>query len=205
MGSASIRKYLSGDEIHTMAGTIVVPQGESSHFFVNAEKNVVVHVQTHHHAAVVQANLSNGPGVWSVPDPGTEVLLGTDMGNYEGELYVVGTYGHTNVANAATPGSLSSQQHNVVVTGDINLIVAPGSTIRLASSLSSGEALALQSELHAIWSYLRKQFDPAAGHSHKVIVPAQPTLLVEGLTEGTPGSVALTAIEPDGTQIVKGE
>lgn len=202
MGTASIRKFFADDGIHTMAGTVVRPDGEDSHFFVNDEKNVVVHVQTNHHAAIVQANLSNGPGVWSIPDVGTEVLIASDMGNYEGELYVVGHYGTTNVSNAEAPTGLSSQQHNVFVTGDINLIVGAGSTIRLASSISSGEALALQAEMHNMWQFLKNQFDGLTGHTHTTTTPGNPTgPIVESIVLGNTSLIP----EPSGTQIVKGE
>lgn len=202
MGYSSLKKFFSDDGIHTIAGTVVIPPGEDKHYFVNDENNLVVHVETHHHSVPVVANLSNGPGVWTVPDVGAEVILACDMGNFEGELYVIGHYGYTNVQSASAPAALSPQQHNVFVTGDINLIVGSGATIRLASSISSGEALALQSELHAIWRYVKNQFDSATGHTHTTTTPGNPT---GPLVESSVPGVTSTVPEPSGTQIVKGE
>lgn len=134
MGYANLRKFLADDSIHTLSGTVVKPPGEDKHYFVNDEHNLVVHVETHHHSVPVIANLSNGHGVWSVPDIGAEVLLASDMGNFEGELYVIGHYGYTNVSHATAPPGLSPQQHNVYVSGDINLVVGPGSKIHATTS-----------------------------------------------------------------------
>lgn len=211
MGTENLRKFFADDRIHVIAGRVEIPPGESSHFSVNEENNVVLHVITHHHGVRIQANLSNGPGVWTIPDIGTEVMLASDNGDFEGEMYVIGTYHSTNHPNASIPASIGSQVFNVAVTGDANIVVGPGGKIRLisdtlieaASASGAGVSLAKQSELHDIWVYLTKQFNPAAGHQHKGIVPALPTVMAEGVTAGT--TALLPDIEPSGTDLLKGE
>lgn len=206
MGTANLRKFFGDDRIHVIAGHVIVENGETSHFFINDEKNVVLSVEINHYGTVVRANLSNTPGVWTIPDVGTEVLVGFDNGEFEGEAYVIGTYGATNKTNAEIPTSVASQTFNVAVTGDANIVVASGSRIRLHSDtrieLSSGDGhggpAALLSDLEPIWDYIARQFDHLLGHSHN---PTTPTIVVEStIPPGSPSSSAVPS--PTGSTIV---
>jgi len=208
MGTANLRKHTQDDRTHVIAARVVLLSGETKHYFVNEEKNIVVSVETHNHGMPMWANLANTPGVWVVPDVGTEVLVATDDGDIEGECYIVGVFPSTNVQNAEMPNDLAPRTFNVVVTGDANIVVGPGSSVHLisdtkieaASAVGNGVSIAIQNELHAIWSYLMKQFDPATGHIHTVVGGAT-TAIAESTTPGTAASVP----EPHGTDILRGE
>lgn len=215
MGYQNLVRMFRDDRIHVAAGRVVHPAGEAAHFYVNEERQVVVHVELHQHGTPVRANLSNHPGVWTVPDVDTEVLVGSDNGDFEGELYIVGTFPITNRQHAEVPASLGSQVFNVVVTGDANIVVGPGSTIRLLSdtrielatpngSVSGApEAVAFQTELHAIWAYLDRQFSVGTGHTH---ISAGPGTFPSGPPVESSGiGGASTAPEPIGSDVVRVE
>lgn len=208
MGTANLRHHFADDRLHVVAGSIKLINGESSHFFVNDEKNVVVSVILHNHAVPVWANLHNTPGVWVIPDLDTEVLVASNNGDFEGELYVVGLFPPTNTQNAEIPEGLGPKTFNVVVTGDANIVVGPGSkislisdtTVEAASSVGAGVSLAIQEAVHDIWRYLMNQFDPATGHKH----PETGTTTsgpIESVIVGSGASVP----EPSGTDILLGE
>jgi hypothetical protein len=129
--TANLRKYLADDEIHTIAARVEQPEDGSPHFYVNDENNVIIHARTLHHDIPVEANWSMPPGQWSVPEIGTEVLLASDFGKFEGELYVTGHYSST---KTQIPLNLSPQSYHVVVTGDAEVVVGAGSKIKLRSS-----------------------------------------------------------------------
>lgn len=208
MGLANLRKAFGDDRIHVFAGHVVTPPGEPRHFYVNAEKNVVVFVEMNHHGTPVRANLATQPGVWTVPDVNDEVLVATDNGEFEGELYIVGVIPVTNRANALAPGTLSPQTFNIVVTGDANIVVGPGSSVHLISdtkieaahAVGSGKSLGVEDEIHALWRYIKNQFATVTGHTHTVVGGATTTTTESGAL-GADGS----APEPHGTTIFKAE
>ena len=107
----SLRQLLQDDRVHAIAARVAVLDGQSSHFETNAEGHVVVSCLTLNTETPIWANL--GPlvggggkqfGVWWVPDPGTEVLISFDNGDFEGEAYLVACHG----GNAAPPSGLAS-------------------------------------------------------------------------------------------------
>lgn len=208
MGTENLQKFFGDSRIHVIAARVEPIFGETSHFRVNAENNVTVSVVTHHYGMPMRANLSNGPGVWTIPDVGTEVMLASDNGDIEGEVYVIGTYGSTSVQNAAMPETTGPQTFNVAVTGDVNITVGPGGRVRLisdteiemASTPGGGKFLSIHDELHRIWEYLGKQFSSTSGHAHIGTGIGFP---IESAVDGTSPTLAL--IEPVGTQIAKGE
>jgi hypothetical protein len=117
MGEASARRYFGDDgQIHTMAARVEAWDGEPSHFEVNEEGDVIIHCKLHRGGTPVKANLgplcaARGAGVWLIPDAGTEVLLGSDHGDFEGELYLLAMH-----PTGQNPGGLAPGK--VLVIGD---------------------------------------------------------------------------------------
>ena len=216
MGTSNLRKFFADDKIHTVAARVVRFSGEASHFFTNEEKNIVVSVETHHHGMPMWANLNNTNGVWTVPPIGTEVLLASDMGDIEGEVYIIGTYGITNTQNIEAPTDVNSRNYTVIVDGNVSLTSASGDIIlqtdqrvtilsgqkiECASEVGNGAPAATLEDIAKIWAYLTRQFDATAGHQHKAIFPALPVLLIES-TIIPPTLGTGTAPEPVGTDVL---
>lgn len=96
MGIGGLQQGTASGDVHAFAARVQAWPGESSHFEVNEEGDVILHCVRHHGGTPVKANLcgvdSSGNGSIFIPDPGTEVMLGSDSGDFEGELYLLGCY-----------------------------------------------------------------------------------------------------------------
>lgn len=208
MGTANIRKHFADDNVHTCVGRVALHDGDERHYFVNTERNLCVSVEIQQRGTPVWANMSNTPGVWTIPDIGDEVIIVSDNGEFEGELYLVGVISRTDKLNMLAPENLAPRTFNVVVTGDANIVVGPGASVRLisdtrveaASANGSGVSLAIQEALHDIWRYVMNQFDPVTGHGHGVS-----GLATTNVVESSVIGIGATAPEPVGTDILFGE
>lgn len=87
-----------GDKVWCLAARVEVHDGEEDHYDVTAEGAMMISVKTLRHDVPVWALLKGGGvgiGVWYIPPVGTEVLLGFDDGEFEGDAYIAGIHGHS--------------------------------------------------------------------------------------------------------------
>lgn len=106
-----MRAWLDAGLVHVGAARVEAWDGETEHHEVNEEGDVVVHCKMHSGGTPVKANLgpmagSRGAGVWLIPDAGTEVVVASDNGNFEGELYLIAMHPTGNVPAGLVPGKV---------------------------------------------------------------------------------------------------
>lgn len=91
------RDLLKDERIPAVAAHVAVHDGESKHWELSDEGQMLVSVVTNNHGVEIWAILRgggfDGHGVWSIPAVGTEVVLGFDNGEFEGDVWVVGVHG----------------------------------------------------------------------------------------------------------------
>jgi hypothetical protein len=106
----------------------------------------------------------------------------------------------------AIAGGLDSDE-SMMFNSQAVVYVKRDGTIEVRSSGGTAKALATKDDVDAINKYLRQQFDPAAGHVHKAVVPAAPSALVpaSNLASDPPGPVGALVPVADGTSKLKGE
>lgn len=118
---ANLRKLLEDEREWVVAASIAVLDGQSSHFDVNDEGDVIVSCVTHLHGVPIWANLdslaggSDGSGVWHIPDPGTEVMVGFDHGDFEGEAHIVSRGSGGRAPQGLGPGIVFVLGNNVQI------------------------------------------------------------------------------------------
>jgi uncharacterized protein involved in type VI secretion and phage assembly len=166
---SSIRDYFAPDITPCVGAVVAVHEGESTHWRVNDDGDLEVDVVTHQHAVPVTAVMGAlvggaGKGVWMIPPLGTEVLVAFMEGDYEGDACVVGV-----LPTGQTPSGLTEGRVLVI-----------GTEVLVHDGNGGAVPLAKKADVDAVKAFLDRQFDPAAGHTHKAIIPAQPTNLVEG-------------------------
>jgi hypothetical protein len=105
----------------------------------------------------------------------------------------------TRQALFAEAGELADDETAVYNSQCLVVLKADGSVeVRLAGG--AAVSLATKADVDAIKDYLRAQFDPATGHTHKAVVPAQTTQIAE-----SPGGFGGTCPAPAGTSVLKGQ
>lgn len=107
-------------------------------------------------------------------------------------------------AGEVTVYSKTGARVRLLASGDIEIQPAPGGEVFVRQDGGSAVALATKADLDAVVAYLNRQFDPALGHTHKAVIPTQPTNIVEStIVPPAPGSG--TAPSPAGTTTLKAE
>lgn len=190
MSYRGLRDLAKDGDLFTFAATVELHENETTHYFVNEEGDIVVSVVAHN-GMPAHANLgalvgSRGQGVWCIPELGTEVLIGTDRGDVEGECYLIGAFG-------APPEGLAPGK--VLIIGlEIEARSANGTAVKLAKA----------SELQAHIAWTRAQFSASNGHIHVVAGAATTTMTTVPAPAITPPSPSDAPTAP-GTDVLKGE
>lgn len=183
----SMRDLLKDERVGLVKGRVETHEGEPSHFEITAEGHVSLQCKSQIHGvpitAIMPGGSDDGSGTWAIPAPGTEVLLGFDDGDFEGDAFVVQVFGNAPPAVAAT---------KVFIQGTDVRVQAPGGT---------AVSLATKADLQADVDYLKNQFHATLGHVH-VVAGAATTTITEGT--GGPGTSG-TAPSPSGTSILRGQ
>lgn len=168
------RDLLAGEAgIMCLAATVQVHDGETQHWEVSDEGAMVVSVVTHQHAVPIDALLkgggNDGKGVWFIPSVGTEVLIAFENGDFEGDAYIVGIFGHS-------PAGL--QPGTILVLGDNIEVRSVGGTAR---------ALAFKSDVEAVDNkYANHLHANALSGPTSTVIPVVPPTVPPTYTPGLP-------------------
>lgn len=108
---ASMRQALADDRIHAVAARVTTLDGETEHYAVNDEGDVIVSVVTAQAGVPLWCNLGaltggGGKGVYVIPDVGVEVVVVFDNGDFEGEAYICGYTTGGAAPAGLTPGKV---------------------------------------------------------------------------------------------------
>jgi len=182
----SLRDLVKDDQVFTFAARVTVDPKSGTHYQVNEEGYVIISCTTQS-GHRLWANLSldvdeSGRGVWKLPAVGTEVLIGTHEGDFEGECYLIGKH-----ARIALPSDV-----------DPSTVVLQGDQVVARSVGGTASALATLADLQAQVAYLRKQFDSITGHTHAG--PGSPPT-----ESAVPPAGTSSVPTPAGTTVLQGE
>lgn len=108
---ANLAHLLRDERVAAVAARVAKLDGHPDVFDVNEEGDVIVSCLTLNHEVPIWANLdtlagSSGHGVWFIPDEGTEVMIGFDDGDFEGEAYIIGRTSSGNAPEGLAPGKV---------------------------------------------------------------------------------------------------
>lgn len=192
MSMDNVKAALTDERVAAVAARVARHEGESSHYRVNDEGDLVVSVLTLQHEVPIEANLGalvggGGKGVWQIPDVGVEVMVAFDDGAFEGEAYVVGYY-----PSGSSPGGLAP--------GKIFIL---GNNVEIRSTGGSAQAVAYKADVEDVISKLNSLISLFNAHTHlhgpysPIGGPAVPTAV--------PASLATPALPSDGTSVLKAE
>ena len=131
MSYSSIRALLKDDRVHVAGGVVAVLDGDTSHYYVNEEGDVIVSCLMHQGGGPRRANMAalvgaRGQGVWVIPDPGVEVMIGFDQGDEEGEAYLIACFPSGRSPAGLVPGKV------FVIGMEIEARSANGTALQLA-------------------------------------------------------------------------
>lgn len=189
---AHLRELLRDEREWVVAARVEVLGGQASHFEVNAEGDLIVSCITLLHGVPIWANLdtlaggSDGSGVWFIPDPGTEVKIGFDHGDFEGEAYILMRGSAGRAPQGLTSGT-------VFILGNNVQIRTPGGVATKLPTLA---------DLNALKSYVNAQLSTTGGHIHAT--PSGPTTTITTVASaGTPPTHP--APNPTGTTVLESE
>lgn len=98
MTLTAMRDLLSDERIACVAATVQLHEGQTEHFRRDAiTGQIIVTVITNQNGVSIDALLKagdiSGRGLWIIPAIGTEVFVCFDMGEFEGDAYIVGYMG----------------------------------------------------------------------------------------------------------------
>lgn len=120
MAMSSMRDALRDERVPAVAARVAVHDGETSHFTVNDEGDLIVSVVTAGAGVPLWANLHGvdkaGHGQIWIPAVGTEVIVIFDDGNFEGEAYIAASYPSGSARTSWEPGTLYLVADKVSVT-----------------------------------------------------------------------------------------
>lgn len=186
MTLAATRDMLKDERVWCIAARVELHDGDTQHYEINGEGQIIVSVRTLRHGvpiwAVLRGGDSEGRGVWQIPSIGTEVIVEFDDGMFEGDAYIVGTHGNPPAA-AANPNLL--------------LVLSPNVEIRSVNG--TAKKLSLNEELAALTDKVNTIIDSYLIHNHSG------GTLGGGLTGSPNVAVIGHASDPAGTDVVKGE
>lgn len=130
------RDLLGDERVWCIAARVEAHEGEEDHFEVNAEGQITLSVVTLRHGVPINVILGGGDvnkkGVWFIPAVGTEVIVGFDDGEFEGDGYVVGIHGRS-------PGGIDATKV---------LIIGPAVEVRAENG--TAQVLAYKSDVEAV-------------------------------------------------------
>jgi hypothetical protein len=143
---ANLKRLLEDDRVPAIAARIALHAGETTHYRVNEEGDLVVSVLTLNHEVPIWANLdtlagSSGHGVWFIPDLDTEVIITFDNGDYEGEAYIA-----MRTSGGRAPAGLASGKV-FVLRLDVQ-VRSPDGTASAVPTMADFEALRGQYNIH---------------------------------------------------------
>lgn len=137
MTMTAMRDLLAGDGIWCVAATIQVLKGETAHFQKQRNGQLMVSVVTNQHAVPMWAAFKGGDilgrGLWVIPGVGTEVLVCFDMGEFEGDAFVVAPFG-------SAPDAALVPNVTLVIDDTVEIRSLNGTAQRLLTE-ADGEAL----------------------------------------------------------------
>ena len=187
----SMRDLLNDEAIPIVKAHVALHEGEQDYWFINDEGHLHVSVITSRgqqiNALYCQNTDSDGIGFWKLPELGAEVVIGFDNGDIECDPYLIGILSKSYTVlpeDFGAPGWLFIQGNQVLIRDNVGGAAVP---------------LATKADLQALVDWVNAQFDPVTGHTHKAIIPAQPTNIVRA--PAAPG----TAPDPNGTSILLGQ
>lgn len=193
MGFQSLKKMLEDIREWCTAARVEVIDGEEQHFRYGAEGDIDVSVRTVVHDGPIWAHLdslaggADGSGVWHIPDPGTEVMVCFDQGDYEGEAHIVSRTSGGRAPQGLGPG----------------IIFIIGNDVRAMSPGGSPKSVAFQDSVDNLRKYVRDQLSATSGHTHVVVGGA--TTTIAAAADGA-GALSAPTNPPDpieGTDVVK--
>lgn len=136
---ANLRHYVQSGDVWTCAARVEAwdnaeldTDGTPLHYETNEEGDVVIHCKLHRGGTSVKANMGpiaggRGAGIWIIPDVGTEVMIASDHGDFEGELYLIGMF--------PTGKSVPTKPGQVLIIGmDIQARTREGVAKKLATT-----------------------------------------------------------------------
>lgn len=183
--TAALKEHLADERIWVIAARVVVPKGETQHYFVTDEGHIAIYVETLRHgttiAAILKTGDDSGNGLWKIPSVGTEVMVNFDDGQFEGDAYLTSVHGEK-------PDGIPLDPSKVFLIGG---------TVEVRSVNGTAQSLAFQAKLNALESKVNSLIANYNGHLH-VISGAPPVTSVTEALE--------TPIDPStGTEVLKGE
>lgn len=181
MTTPSVRDGADPRRDYFAKATVVIPDGETTHYEFGDEGQILVNVQMHAYHQFVRAELRGGDvsggGIWHIPPVGTEVVIGFDRGVFEGDAYLVASVGRV-AGVPVSPGVL-------VIRGPVQVIVeSPDVEIRRVGG--SASILAKLSDVEAL-------VDAFNSHVHN------------GAFAGSTSPPLTPADPPSGTEVLKGQ
>lgn len=139
MGISGLKQATDSGDVHAFAARVQAWPGETNHYETNEEGDIIVHCIRHHGGTPIKANLggvdASGNGSISIPDPGTEVMIGSDSGDFEGELYLMERYPTGKAPDGLVPGT--------------RLIISPTVEIRSTTANVIGDTVNIGAALGA--------------------------------------------------------
>ena len=135
---SSLRDIVKDEEpLFVVLAVITVHEGESSHWYKTKEGHIAVTCKTQRHGAPLDAilptHLGNSRGVFGIPDVGTEVAIGFDHGDYEGDAFVLAVYG------SVIPSVMDDTK--VAIVGEEVHVIAPGGEAKSLMTKDDGQAI----------------------------------------------------------------
>lgn len=141
---SSLRDLVKDEEMaHVVLAQVVVRDGETAQWYKTAEGHIAVTCKTHRHGspidAILPTLLGNSKGIFGIPETGTEVAIGFDGGDFEGDAFVLAVYG------GVIPSSMDDAK--IIIVGDeVHVTTSDGGTseplVKRSEFLNHGHATA---------------------------------------------------------------